>query len=406
MEVHVLVARCIDMLLPAPASRTTRDVARDGWIVMCAANSWDDVKMQDRHMAEQLVAHGPVLYVDPPVSHLSRINKPAVAASTKRPRLRTVAPNLARLTPIVPPKQSHPAVVRTAGWMARRQLQRAVRELGGPVHAVISTWLFMDVYGVCGEQRRVYWWQDDPVGAARLWGVDGDRLAAAEDRRARASDLVVAVNEGATERLRGRGVRAEFLPNGCDPTFFATVDVAPAPPDVDLPGPIAGFVGHINSRTDLALLEAVADSGISLLVIGPKSPSFEPERFARLTARANVQYLGGRPFEELPSYFKVIDVGLVPYGDTEFNRSSFPMKALECLTAGRPVVATPLPAMSWLNTPFVALADTPESFAAAVLASVEGARDAELVRARREFARNHSWAERAQQLLGLLEQPV
>ena len=58
-----------------------------------------------------------------------------------------------------------------------------------------------------------------------------------------------------------------------------------------------------------------------------------------------------------------MDVGLVPYGMSEFNRWSFPMKALEYLSAGLPVVSTSLPAMQWLDTPFIALADTPEAFA-------------------------------------------
>jgi teichuronic acid biosynthesis glycosyltransferase TuaH len=388
------------------AAPVDRSAAPEGLIVLCAANSWDDVKMADRHMAEHLVAHGPVLYVDPPVSHLTRYYKPSVAASTKGPRLRKLAPGLFRLTPLVPPKQTHRAVLPSATWLTRYQLRRAVRDLGGNVEALISTWLFVDVYGSCGERRRVYWWQDDPVGAAGHWGVDAGRLAAAEERLARASDLVVAVNEQATERLQSRGLPAKYLPNGCDAAFFAGVDDAPSPTDVDLPGPIAGFIGHLNSRTDLALLEGVADAGISLLLIGPRDPGFEPERFERLIARPNVSFLGGRQFEDLPSYLKVIDVGLVPYGATEFNRWSFPMKALECLAAGRPVVSTSLPAMCWLNTELLTLADTPESFAAAVLESAQSARDPELVSRRREFALGHSWAERAERLTRMLAQPV
>ena len=160
-------------------------------------------------------------------------------------------------------------------------------------------------------------------------------------------------------------MRAAHLPNGCDASYFADVDESDAAADVDLEGPVAGFVGHINSRTDLGLLEAVADAGVSLLLVGPKDPSFEPARFDRLVERRNVAYVGSRPFEQLPSYLKLIDVGLVPYGLTEFNRYSFPMKTLEYLAAGRPVVATSLPAMQWLDTDLVSLADNPEAFAPA-----------------------------------------
>jgi glycosyltransferase involved in cell wall biosynthesis len=378
----------------------------DGLVVLCAANSWDDTKRVDQHMAERLTAHAPVLYVDPPVSHLTRFNKPAVAGSIKGERLREIAPRLARFTPLVAPKPEHPAMLGLTSRMVRRQLRGAVRRLGGNVQAVVSTWLFVDAYGACGERRRVYWWQDDPVGAAAHWGADADRLARAEQRLADASDFLVAVTEGAVARWQARGRPAAYLPNGCDAEFFASVDEVESPGDVDLPGPIAGFVGHLNSRTDLALLEAVADSGVSLLLIGPKDPAFEPERFVRLADRANVRYLGPRPFEELRSYLKVIDVGLVPYGATEFNKYSFPLKTLEYLAAGRAVVSTSLPAVRSLETDLVSLADTPAEFACSVTRDAPLSRVPELVDRRRAFALRHSWGERAERLAEMLVAPA
>jgi teichuronic acid biosynthesis glycosyltransferase TuaH len=378
----------------------------DGLVVLCAANSWSDVKLADRQMAERLTAHAPVLYVDPPMSHLTRFKKPSIASSLDGPRLRMAAPRIARYTPVVAPKPTHPAMLPATTWMVRRQLRGAVRKLGGTVRAVVSTWLFVDAYGACGEQRRVYWWQDDPVGAAAHWGASARRLARGEERLASASDLIVAVNELAAQRWEARGRKAAYIPNGCDPDFFAGVDAAEPPGDVDLPRPIAGFVGHLNSRTDMALLEAVADAGISLLLIGPKDPDFEPERFERLAARANVAYIGPRPFEALPSYLSVIDVGLVPYGATEFNRWSFPLKTLEYLAAGLPVVATSLPAIRSLETELVAIADDPADFAAAVVREAATAGDAELLTRRRAFARCHSWAERAERLADLLAAPA
>jgi glycosyltransferase involved in cell wall biosynthesis len=377
-----------------------------GLIVMCSSSNWDDTRLADRHMAERLTAHAPVLFVDPPISHLTRFNKPAVAESTRGPRLRIVAPRLARYTPVVAPKPTHPAMIGVTSRLVRRQLRAAVRSLGGDVRAVVSTWLFVDAYGALGESRRIYWWRDDPVGAAVYWGASAERLGAAEARLAEASDLIVAVNEGAAERWEERGRPATYLPNGCDAEFFADVDDAVPAADVDLPGPIAGVVGQINSRTDLALLEAVADSGMSLLLIGPKEPDFEPERFERLAARPNVRYLGARPFEQLRSYLKVIDVGLVPYGFTEFNRWSFPLKTLEYLAAGRPVVATSLPAVRWLDTDLIALADSPEDFAAAAMREARLATEPALVARRRAFAAKHSWGERATRFARLLGVPA
>ncbi len=93
----------------------------DGLVVLCAANSWDEVKLADRHMAEQLATLAPVLYVDPPISHLTRFNAPQVAKSLRRPRLRTIGPGLARLTPAAPPKPMEPAVLPLTNWTVRRQ---------------------------------------------------------------------------------------------------------------------------------------------------------------------------------------------------------------------------------------------------------------------------------------------
>ena len=101
---------------------------------------------------------------------------------------------------------------------------------------------------------------------------------------------------------------------------------------------------------------------------------------------------------------KLIDVGLVPYGATEFNRYSFPMKTLEYLAAGRPAVATSLPALLWLDTDLVSLADTPEH-------SQRRSRNAAgpprpgVDRRRREFASGHSWAKRAEDFAELLGLP-
>ena len=376
----------------------------DGLVVICAANNWNDVKLADRQLAEQLVAHAPVLYVDPPISHLTRLNKRA--ASTARPRLRLAAPGIARYTPVVAPKPNHRAMVGLTSLMVRRQLRAAVRRLGGDVRAVVSTWLLLDVYGACGEARRVYWWQDDPVGAADYWGWSAARLAQGDERLAQASDLIVTVNEGAAQRWQERGLRAAFVPNGCDAAFFAGVDEVENPTDVDLPRPVAGFVGHLNGRTDLALLEGVSDAGVSLLLVGPKDPSFEPERFARLVNRANVAYVGPQPFEGLRPYLKMIDVGLVPYQLNEFNQWSFPLKTVEYLAAGRPVVATSLPAVRGLQTELVSIADSPALYAELVLRDAGLARDPQLVARRREFAGEHTWARRAQQFANLLAQPA
>jgi teichuronic acid biosynthesis glycosyltransferase TuaH len=158
---------------------------------------------------------------------------------------------------------------------------------------------------------------------------------------------------------------------------------------------VVGFVGHINGRIDLRLLEDIADRGRSLLLVGPKDPAFEPGRFDALRRRPNVRCVGPKPFDALPGYLRMIDVGVVPYGDSPFNRGSFPLKTLEYLAAGRAVVATDLPAIRWLATDLVCIAQAPGAFADEVDRLLALPRTPEVLARRQAFAARHSWARRA-----------
>ena len=377
----------------------------DGLVVFHAANSWDSVKFADQHLAEALSRLVPVLYVDPPISFLTPLKRPEARAALRQPRLRLLAPGLARLTPVSLPGMERPGMAAITTVLVRRAMARAARSLVGRdgVRAVIAASVLVPTLGACGERLGVYWAQDDFVGGAELFGSSAERISSGELRLAAAADLIVASNPVVADAWRGRG-RADTLliPFGADAERFAATDQAPPAGDVELPAPVVGFVGHLGDRIDLRLLEAVADSGRSLLLVGPRHPRFELERMEQLLARANVQWVGPKQFEALPSYLRAIDVGLVPYADSAFNRGSFPLKTLEYLAAGRGVVATDLPAIRWLveqaagRDGLIEVASEPADYAAAVERALSTGREAEAVARRRAFAAEHSWARRAE----------
>jgi teichuronic acid biosynthesis glycosyltransferase TuaH len=370
----------------------------DGLIVLCAATSFDSIKVADQHMAEQLSRLAPVLYVDPPLSRLTAAKNPDHARALVGPRLRLMAPGLARLTPVVQPFPSRPGIATVTTALAARHIRRARSALGGSVRALICAWPLYPVFGSCGEQVRVYWAQDDFVGGAALLGLNAKQLDVRERKVAAAADLIVVANPLVADTWRRRGRDPVVIPYGVDVTAYRDVDQAPLPRDIGLAGPVAGLIGQINDRTDLSLLEAVADRGLSLLIVGPVSPAFESGRFDELRRRANVRWVGSKPFEDLSGYFRAIDVGLVPYRNSPFNRGSFPLKTLEYLAAGRAVVATDLPAIRWLNSDLISVADTPRAFADLVARLAREPRTQALMARRRAFVVEHSWVRRADEI--------
>jgi teichuronic acid biosynthesis glycosyltransferase TuaH len=370
----------------------------DHMVVLCAANSYDGIKLADQHMAEQLSRLAPVLYVDPPVSRVARAQDKRTVRLVKNPGLRQEKPGLVRLTPLVQPFSSQRGLVTVSGALIRHHVRKAVAHLGGQVRVIISAWAQHDVFRACAGASSIYWAQDDFVGGADLLGLNAGLLDVRERAVAAAANLIVAANPVVADTWRTRGLETVLIPYGVDVNAYSDVDRAPLPSDFGLSGPVAGFVGHINRRIDLRLLEAVADRGWSLMLVGPRDPEFEPKRLDALLGRPNAQWVGPKPFNVLPSYFRLIDVGLVPYRDSPFNRGSFPLKTLEYLAAGRGVVASDLPAIRWLGTDLISIASEPADFADCVGSLMRAGRPQRLMARRRALASRHSWAHRAAEM--------
>ena len=242
----------------------------DGVVVLCAANNWDGIKLADQHMAEHLCARVPVLYVDPPMSRLTARHHPELRPALQGPRLRMLSPGLARLTPVIPPKGRHRALVPLTDSLLRRQLRRALEALGARPRAVIMTQPSWPAFGAAREDLAVYWAQDDFTGGAGLMGLDALRMWHAELAAARRADVIITSSPAVRDQWAQRGFSSDLIPFGCDAAAFDGPDRPTA--DISVPAPVAGFVGHLNARTDLALLEAVADV-MSLLLVGPRGRS-------------------------------------------------------------------------------------------------------------------------------------
>jgi teichuronic acid biosynthesis glycosyltransferase TuaH len=138
-------------------------------------------------------------------------------------------------------------------------------------------------------------------------------VSARGDRAARRPGLLIAANPVVAATWRSRGLDPKLIPFGTDSDAYAGVENAPRPPEVSLPGPVAGFIGRINARVDLRLLEVIAARGRSLLLVGPKDPAFEPERFEALRRRPNVYWAGLKPATALPGYLRMMDIARRPW---------------------------------------------------------------------------------------------
>jgi glycosyltransferase involved in cell wall biosynthesis len=170
----------------------------------------------------------------------------------------------------------------------------------------------------------------------------------------------------------------------------------------DLPRPLVGWAGTFNWRIDLRLLEAArraVGDGSLVAIGGGYSAHMAPDVRAFL-ASSSVVSIGEVPGPKLPTYLSALDVGLVPYTTEPFNRKSFPIKVLQYLAAGLPVVSTSSGATDELGSA-VLVADEPDAFEAAVRAALDDVSDA-AAEQRRAIARSRTWADNARKVVQMV----
>ena len=197
-------------------------------------------------------------------------------------------------------------------------------------------------------------------------GAPPELLAREQALIARA-DLVFTGGTSLYEAKRTRHGNVHAFPSSIDTAHFGRARGAVVAPDdqAALPRPRLGFAGVVDERMDLDLLAALADAHPewSLVVIGPVVKI----DVADLPRRANIHYLGGRPYAALPEYMAGWDVALMPFAINAATRFISPTKTPEYLAAGCPVVSTPIVDVvrHYGQLAGVAIADTPDAFVAA-----------------------------------------
>ena len=166
------------------------------------------------------------------------------------------------------------------------------------------------------------------------------------------------------------------------------------PQDIDQK-PVLGFIGGIKPKLDFLLLIQLMKQNQewNLLLVGPDGTNGN-DQFQELQSLPNVHYIGKIPPEEVPSYMNKIDIGLLPYKASEYNRAVFPLKLFEFLAAGKPVVGTNLPSTQKYEQQGVyeyIEEDLLEGFSTNVTALLAEKDNGELAEKRKDLARKHDW---------------
>ena len=154
------------------------------------------------------------------------------------------------------------------------------------------------------------------------------------------------------------------------------------------------------------MIAAVADArpDWQLIMVGPVV-KIDP---ADLPQRKNIHYLGGKNYQELPSYISGWQVALMPFAINESTEFISPTKTPEYLAAGKPVVSTPVRDVvkPYGEAKLVHIAQTPAEFTAAIEAALNQADDLNWRSEVEAFLADRSWDNTWRNMVTLMSQAL
>jgi D-inositol-3-phosphate glycosyltransferase len=298
----------------------------------------------------------------------------------------------------------HTTTPSTNGSLARA----AARRLGIP-------W----VYEVRGLPEET-WVASHGTPAARARAASSRRRAlmqAKETELALTADAVVTLSGTMRDALVARGVPAGHItvvPNAVPDSLIAAQHPTPEAARAALGLPAGPAIGTVSSLVDYEGLETVVRTVATLrarghdvtgLLVGDGVSRPGLARLADELGVADHVVLPGRvPPAVAQTWLAALDVVLVPRRDHEVTRLVTPLKPVEAMAVGRPVVASDLPALVEAvgGAGLHVGADDLAGWADAVATLLDDAgRRAELVELGRAVATERTWVRNAETYLGI-----
>ncbi|MDQ3729975.1 MAG: glycosyltransferase [Actinomycetota bacterium] len=244
----------------------------------------------------------------------------------------------------------------------------------------------------------------DIVDDNRTWLRAGTPSYLAAERNYRdtlgKADLVLANCRPVAEAMAQFRKEVHILPNASEhPLELPLRDKAPRELR-GMRGPIVGYSGNLSARIDISLLELVAMSRPNWNLVFIGSAHLDQSVMA-LDRFDNVHFLGVKPYPDVADYVRYFDVAMIPHTIDSMTATMHPLKAILYTSLEVPVVATEVANLD--SQSGITMASQPPAFVRAIDEAL--ARQANAPTSQNGGPpRLHTWEERVESLLGLVEQ--
>ncbi|MCB9802617.1 glycosyltransferase [Candidatus Nomurabacteria bacterium] len=218
------------------------------------------------------------------------------------------------------------------------------------------------------------------------------------------ADLIFTVSPNLVHFF-GDQANVYWIPNGVDLKHYSQKFSLINRDIADIPKPIIGYIGVIQDRVDLKLIEYLAKENPkkSIVLVGPVWNEQDQAKKA-LDLLDNVYFLGYKSYQEAPMYIQQFDLGIIPHTKLDFSSSTNPMKMYEYLACGKPVVASQGAGTENVEN-MIAIAKDQEDFNLQVNDLLKNDNQ-ELQKQRQEYVKKHSWISVVNKMMDLVNKKI
>ena len=359
--------------------------------IVCMSHlRWDFVFQRPQHLLTRFAQHGRLFYFEEPSFYDNA--QPRLEVTTREGGNINIV--VAHLPNGLTPQESDAKQIELLNaFFAEKELDRFIFWYYTPMALEITRQLkpILTVFD-CMDELSAF------KGAP-------PRLRELETEMFQKADLVFTGGHSIYDLKKDQHQAVYAFPSSIDKAHFAQARQAITEPEdqANIPHPRFGFYGVVDERFDIELLRGMAAlrPDWHFVIIGPVVKI----EASVLPQAKNIHYLGGKNYKQLPIYLSGWDVALLPFALNESTKYISPTKTPEYLAGGKPVVSTSIKDVirPYGELGLVHIADTPETFVAAIEEALTERNNADWLRRTDEYLINISWDNTWQHMVSLMQ---
>lgn len=344
--------------------------------ILAFGNQWDLTRpLSSRHIVTRLANGGKVLWVNPLPLVLPSL-KGVVANKGLQNRILaklkihtnplTKYENVRVLSPFYIPIYRKKIFFLINALLLREQVRLAVRAVLGKEYLVYatSTYAVLDALDIVKGKKLIFHYADLISALRALPEEKRPEFRQKDIRINESSDLVLCSSRTimkSLETLVPSNSKLRYFPHGVKWDLFNSARKHPKTINEmeDIPKPIIGYFGSLSDANDKEAIRFCADKrpDWNFVFIGEVKGDY-----AILKGCPNIHFLEKKRHEDIPHYGRYFDVGLLNWRPHDWIKNCYPLKSLEYLALGLPIVSTPIEEIRENFSDFVFFAHSPEDY--------------------------------------------